>query len=74
VQQFDIKHAKDPVVMALKLERGDLLQLQPISATGTLKLLPLGKKNKVKRRLEILNTFLLLNAFFSFVTAKTCYW
>jgi hypothetical protein len=33
--------------MALKLERGDLLQLDPISYSGTLKLFPLGKKNKV---------------------------
>lgn len=31
----------------LKLERGDLLQIEPISFTGTLKLLPLGKKSKV---------------------------
>lgn len=31
----------------LNLERSDLLQLDPISAKGTLKLLPLGKKNKV---------------------------
>ncbi|KAJ1416466.1 hypothetical protein B484DRAFT_454267 [Ochromonadaceae sp. CCMP2298] len=32
----------------LKLERGDLLQMEPISNTGTLKLLPTGKKNKQK--------------------------
>lgn len=32
---------------SLNLERSDLLQLDPISAKGTLKLLPLGKKNKV---------------------------
>ena len=38
--------------MALKLERGDLLQLEPISFTGTLKLFPLGKKNKVKFFIE----------------------
>jgi len=31
----------------LKLERSDLLQIEPISYTGTLKLFPLGKKNKV---------------------------
>lgn len=29
------------------LERSDLLQIEPISSRGTLKLLPLGKKNKV---------------------------
>lgn len=34
--------------MELSLERGDLLQLNPISSRGTLRLLPLGKKNKVK--------------------------
>mmetsp|Transcript_16480 Transcript_16480/g.15800 ORF Transcript_16480/g.15800 Transcript_16480/m.15800 type:complete len:748 (+) Transcript_16480:77-2320(+) len=32
----------------ITLERGDLLQLVPISNTGTIKLLPLGKKNKQK--------------------------
>eukprot|EP00981_Chlorochromonas_danica_P004752 scaffold954_cov173-Ochromonas_danica.AAC.38 len=32
----------------LTLERADLLQLEPISNRGTLKLLPLGKKNKQK--------------------------
>jgi Bardet-Biedl syndrome 7 protein len=32
----------------LNLERSDLLQLDPISSKGTLKLLPLGKKNKQK--------------------------
>lgn len=31
----------------ITLERGDLLQLVPISFSGTIKLLPLGKKNKV---------------------------
>eukprot|EP01038_Epipyxis_sp_PR26KG_P007245 gene7245-9877_t len=34
--------------MNLTLERGDLLQMDPISHKGTLKLLPLGKKNKQK--------------------------
>jgi len=33
--------------MELSLERGDLLQLDPMSFTGTVKLLPPGKKNKV---------------------------
>jgi hypothetical protein len=33
---------------ALNLERADLLQVEPISCRGTLKLLPLGKKNKVR--------------------------
>jgi hypothetical protein len=33
--------------MSLKLERGDLLQIEPISFTGTLKLLPVGTKKKV---------------------------
>jgi hypothetical protein len=33
--------------MQISLERGDLLQLDPISHTGTVKLLPPGKKNKV---------------------------
>lgn len=31
----------------LSLERADLLQLEPISHRGTLKLLPVGKKHKV---------------------------
>ena len=31
----------------MNLERGDLLQMEPISCRGTLKLLPIGKKNKV---------------------------
>jgi hypothetical protein len=43
----DSKLFKLLVNMALKLERGDLLQLEPISFPGTLKLFPLGKKNKV---------------------------
>lgn len=34
--------------MDLVLERGDLLQLDPISNRGTLKLLPVGKKNRQK--------------------------
>ena len=34
--------------MEISLERGDLLQLDSISHTGTVKLLPLGKKNKQK--------------------------
>ena len=33
--------------MELNLDRGDLLQLDPISHKGTLKLLAPGKKNKV---------------------------
>ena len=33
---------------AFQLERGDMLQLDPISSKGTLKLLPIGKKNKQK--------------------------
>ena len=33
--------------MDIRLERGDLLQLDPISNTGTLKLFPPGKKFKV---------------------------
>lgn len=36
-------------MQSLNLERGDLLQLVPISNTGTIKLLPLGKKNKVSK-------------------------
>eukprot|EP01036_Dinobryon_divergens_P032272 gene32272-41825_t len=32
----------------MNLERGDLLQMDPISCRGTLKLLPIGKKNKQK--------------------------
>lgn len=35
----------------ITLERGDLLQLVPISFPGTIKLLPLGKKNKVVKSL-----------------------
>lgn len=34
--------------MTLNLERGDLLQIEPISHTGTLRLLPIGRKNKQK--------------------------
>lgn len=34
--------------MNFTFERGDLLQLDPISNRGTMKLLPLGKKNKQK--------------------------
>ena len=36
------------IMQQITLERGDLLQLVPISNTGTIKLLPLGKKNKVR--------------------------
>jgi hypothetical protein len=45
---FDTPHFIDNTNMSLlNLERQDLLQLDPISSTGTLKLLPIGKKFKV---------------------------
>lgn len=37
------------------LERADLLQLEPITNRGTLKLLPLGKKNKVNLKMNNLD-------------------
>lgn len=35
--------------MDINLERADILQLDPISNTGTTKLLPLGKSRKVSK-------------------------
>lgn len=45
---FDVAGSIPPEMLTLNLERSDLLQLDPISSRGTLKLLPLGKKNKVR--------------------------
>jgi hypothetical protein len=46
----------NPEMQQITLERGDLLQLVPISNTGTIKLLPLGKKNKVLNLVLLIRT------------------
>ena len=43
------KHIIETTMQQITLERGDLLQLVPISNSGTIQLLPLGKKFKVRK-------------------------
>lgn len=48
--------------MELSFERGDLLQLDPISNTETLRLLPPGKKRKVSTTIYISHCFAKVNS------------
>ena len=48
VTVLSIQSRHIPYPMELSLTRGDLLQLDPISRKGTLRLLPIGKKKKQK--------------------------